>query len=253
VHADPGSEALKILAVDTSQGACSAAILFADGSCAERFEPMTKGHAETLPLQVQAVLEESGLQARELDALAVTVGPGSFTGVRVGLSLIKGMGLALDRTALGITSFEPPAFRLLNQDASTPVAVLFDARRGEIYAQVFPADYFTNGFKPLSQALVLKYESAAEDLAAITKGQPLGLAGHGAPLVEAGLAERGLLVPSPGAPDHPDALCAAKVAQRYLSAGLAGLPPKPLYLRAPDAVPAAPPPWLDSLTTGGGA
>ena len=85
---------MKILAVDTALGACSAAILDGETTLAHRFEPMERGHAEALAPMVEAAMRDANLAFAELDRLAVTTGPGTFTGQRVGLAFMRGLRVA---------------------------------------------------------------------------------------------------------------------------------------------------------------
>src|SRR5690606_2616572 len=100
---------MRILAIDTALGLCSAAVVQADRTLAVLSEPMRQGHQERLAPMVRDVVREAGLAFVDLERIAVTVGPGSFTGLRVGLSFAKGLGLALDRPVVGIESLEAMA------------------------------------------------------------------------------------------------------------------------------------------------
>ena len=88
---------MRVLGLDTTLGACSVGIIDGDRLLARRFEPMARGHAEALMPMVQAARREAGLKFADLDLLAVTIGPGTFTGVRVGLAATSGLGLASGR------------------------------------------------------------------------------------------------------------------------------------------------------------
>jgi len=103
---------VRILAFDTALGACSAAV-WADGLVLARaFEPRSRGHAEALLPMIEAVLAEAGLRLDALDRLAVTVGPGSFAGTRVGLAAARGLALATGLPLVGVTTLEAVAFDL---------------------------------------------------------------------------------------------------------------------------------------------
>src|ERR1051325_1687828 len=88
---------MKLLAVDTALGACSAAVLDGETVLAHRFAAMERGHAEALAPMVQEVMNEAGLTFAALDRLAVTTGPGTFTRQRVGLAFMRGLRLAPKR------------------------------------------------------------------------------------------------------------------------------------------------------------
>ncbi len=97
---------MKVLAFDCSGASCSAAVLIDDRPAAQRFAPMERGHAETLLPMIETVLREAALTPAALDLLAVTVGPGSFTGLRIGLAAARGLALARKLPAIGVTSFD---------------------------------------------------------------------------------------------------------------------------------------------------
>src|SRR5579863_5603506 len=94
---------MRILALDAALAQCTAAIVADQHALAVRRESATRGHAALLPVMVDAVLEEGGLRATDLDLVAVTVGPGSFTGIRAGLALAHGIGRAADIEVVGVT------------------------------------------------------------------------------------------------------------------------------------------------------
>lgn len=216
---------LTILGLDTAQPACSAALLRADGSAVFRFESMSKGHAEALTPMTQEVLAEAGIPAKALDAIAVTIGPGTFTGTRVGLSFARALGLALGKPVIGVTTLEALAEPVRAEEGEIIVAA-FDARRGEIYLQCFTYE----GAAITAPALV---PLAGLELPA----GKLCLAGTGAKLVGEVTGEARIWRLS-DALELPHALSVARLAARRIENE--GLPPVedrplPLYLRAPDA------------------
>jgi len=97
---------VKILAVDTALGACSAALLDGDKILAHSFETMDRGHAERLAPMVEETMKQAGMAFAALERLAVTTGPGTFTGQRVGLAFMRGLRLALKRPLTGLTTLE---------------------------------------------------------------------------------------------------------------------------------------------------
>ena len=128
-----------ILAIDTTLGACSAAIIKDGELLGHMLEARARGHVERLLPMVAELCEETGTALPELSHIAVTVGPGTFAGVRIGLSAAKGMGLALDVPLIPVTTLQAIAYEygFDHKDFSGKIAVAIDARRGEIYLQVF--------------------------------------------------------------------------------------------------------------------
>jgi tRNA threonylcarbamoyladenosine biosynthesis protein TsaB len=206
-----------VLALDTATGACSAAVIQGAAVLAQRSEPMTRGHQERLALLVREVMSEAGVAFAEIDRIGVTVGPGSFTGLRVGLAFAKGLGLALSRPCIGIGTLEALA-------ASDPgpglTAAVIDAKRGQVYLQVFQDG------APVMAPDVLPVETAAARLAEFWAGGLARLIGPGAALLDGVLT--GAEVHERAAPD-PVALA------RLAALRPPGIPARPLYLRAPDA------------------
>ena len=97
---------MRLLVIDTALGACTAAVFEDDRALAMRFEPMTKGHQERIGGLVRDVMAEAGGGFDSLDRIGVTVGPGSFTGLRVGLAFAQGLGAALDRPVVGLSALD---------------------------------------------------------------------------------------------------------------------------------------------------
>jgi len=225
---------VRILAFDTAQGALSAALLDGQGKAlAHHFELRQRGHAEALLPLLDKVLREAVLTARDVTALGVTIGPGTFTGLRAGLAAARGFALAGNLPLIGITTLaavaEPVAL-----SADETLAVSFDARREEVYFQMFGT-----GLRALDEPRLLGVKEAA----AVLPANKIVLAGTGAPLLQARLAPARYRLSE--APAQPDALSVARLALLRLSqADLQSFRsfPSPLYLRAPDAkLPAKPP------------
>lgn len=202
---------MMILALDTCLFACSAAVVRDGAVLASRIEPMSRGHQERLAPLVAEVMGEAGAGFDQLDRVAVTVGPGSFTGLRVGLAFAKGLSAALGVPAIGVGSLEA-----LAQPHKGRVLAVLDAKRGQVYLQAF-ADGAA-----VSAPDALPIETAAARLAEFA---PDTLVGTGASLL-------GSMRPSAQAVavDHADPAAVA-----VLGAARAPTPPRPLYLRAPDA------------------
>lgn len=199
-----------VLTIDTCLGACSAGLFDADRTLAVLNEPMTRGHQERLAPMVEEVLAAAGIKPDQIDRVAVTIGPGSFTGLRVGVAFAKGFASAMAIPCIGIGALEALAASL--PASGGQLIAVIDGKRGQIYAQT------GLGAAPAQ----LTYEAAAEAWSSIES--PVFI-GPGAELA------MGLKRPSVGvvlaAPDP--------VALARLGAARAPGPFKPLYLRAPDA------------------
>ncbi len=200
-----------VLALDTCLYACSAAVVRGGAVLAARIEPMSRGHQERLAPLVAEIMGEAGLSFDQLDRIAVTVGPGSFTGLRVGLAFAKGLSAALGIPAIGVGSLEA-----LAQPHAGRVFAVLDAKRGQVYLQAF-ADGAA-----VSAPDALPIETAAARLAELA---PDLLVGTGAALL-ADMRPSARVI----AADHADPAAVAA-----LAAARAPTPPRPLYLRAPDA------------------
>lgn len=209
-----------ILALDSATSACSAA-LWRDGAVlARRFAQMERGQSEVLVPMVAEVMAEAGLAFGDLDLLAVTVGPGAFTGIRIGLSTARALALAAGKALAGIATPEAVAAAVPEAERQgRAVVVVLDSRREELWVQVFSSALEAQG--PVRALTPL--EVAALDLGAVV------LAGDARDLV-APLMKDAVLASSPGA---PDAALVAVLAARHWPAGTA-LPPEPLYLRDAD-------------------
>ena len=131
---------MKMLALETTGSACSVALWRDGGVVARRFEAMTRGHAERLVPMIGEVLAEAGVTAEAVDRLAVTVGPGAFTGLRVGLATARGLALATGRPLVGVTTFEAIAHALpLESRRGRSLLVAVDSRRTELFLRLFDA------------------------------------------------------------------------------------------------------------------
>jgi tRNA threonylcarbamoyladenosine biosynthesis protein TsaB len=210
-----------ILAIDTCVDACSAAI-WADGkSLAVLSEPMSRGHQERLAPMVAEALDAAQIKPAALDRIAVTVGPGSFTGLRVGLAFARSFALALARPCIGVGTLEA-----LAAGAGVGfVAACLDARRERVYLQAF-----IDG-RAVMAPDQLDLAAAGARLAELWRGGPARLVGSGAPLIA------GVL---PGAQIDAGAVPDPLVIARLAATRAPGAPPRPLYLRAPDAIPSRP-------------
>lgn len=215
---------MKVLVIDTALGACAAGV-FEDGRArGERRELMTRGHQERIGGLVRDAVAEAGGFAG-LDRVGVTVGPGSFTGLRVGLAFAQGLGAALDRPVLGLSTLDALAASAPADDGL--VAAAIDARRGQVYLRLFRDGAPLGGPEalPLDEALA-RIRSAGGDALPRLVGTGGALLARTFPETLAAAPLFDLPAPSPAA-----------LARLTATLDPAQAPPRPLYLRAPDAMP----------------
>ena len=184
---------------------------------AHTFEAMDRGHAERLAPMAEETM--CGFDFAALDRLAVTTGPGTFTGQRVGLAFMRGLRLALKRPLTGVTTLEVIAAAAMDETKQPQAAVIHDARREEAYLLL------QDGADTVQQPVVMLFADAIERIRAFG---PCALAGTGAAAAKESLGADFVL----SSIRQPDALWVARLAQSQAPSHDA---PGPLYLRAPDA------------------
>ena len=217
-----------ILAIDTALDACAAAILDTEAGelIARESQAMKRGHAEALMPLIGRVIAQSGIAFASLDRIAVTTGPGSFTGLRVGLSAARGIALAANIPVVGVTTLTAYAAPIVSQNLEPPVVSAIDARHDHVYFQVVSG----NGSALVRPRVI----SITEALNSWRFGAPY-IVGNAATL----LAERW---PSHAVPPFKvDPQAAPDIAWvGWLGAAVSPntAPARPFYLRAPDAKPA---------------
>jgi tRNA threonylcarbamoyladenosine biosynthesis protein TsaB len=216
-----------ILAIDTALDACAAAVLDTDTSklIAQESQAMKRGHAEALMPLIARVMKASGVGFAALDRIAVTTGPGSFTGLRVGLSAARGIALAAAKPVVGLTTLTAYAAPFVGNNSEHPIISAIDARHDHVYFQVVSGDGGSL-IKP-------KVAPISEALEAARFGAP-HLVGNAAKI----LADRW---PSDALPPAKVDVQAAPDINWVAWVGAAvspeTAPAKPYYLRAPDAKP----------------
>ena len=223
---DRARRARNLLALDAAGSACSAAV-WRDGALrARRFEIMSRGQSERLVPMTEEAMREAGLTYEALDAVAVTRGPGGFTGVRIGLATARALALAWARPLIGLSNFEAVAFAVPESErAGRVLAVLIDAKRSELYAQAFSAD-----LELLTEAGALSPEALSR---ALPDG-PLVLAGDAVDQAMPALRAAGREVHAAASPGHADAAYVAELAATRPLPPPGAPPPQPIYLRDPD-------------------
>jgi tRNA threonylcarbamoyladenosine biosynthesis protein TsaB len=218
---------MRVLALDTALNACAAGLLDTERRdlVASETIPMTRGHAEALLPLIARVMDAARLEFAEIDRIAVTVGPGSFTGVRVGIAAARGIALAAGKPAIGLTTLAAFTAPHVAAGFAGTVIPVIDARHGHVYMQVFGPGGRA-AIPPRLAPLREVVETARSRAPALITGSAAGLVaaewpqdGPASQIVEASAPEIGW-VARLGAAAEPD---------RAL--------PKPLYLRLPDARP----------------
>ena len=219
---------MRVLAIDTALEACAAAVYDAEsGQLVSESLPMVRGHAEALMPLLERVMKRADVPFTQLDRIAVTTGPGSFTGLRVGIAAARGIALAAVKPAIGLTTLACYAAPHIAHDDKTAVAVAIDARHQHVYLQVFgPGGRTLTGPKIASVA----------DAVRASAQNSVRLVGTGAAMLAAAWPEREA---PPALVDESRAPDIAWVARLAVAADEGSGEPKPLYLRAPDAQPQA--------------
>lgn len=216
-----------ILAIDTALEACAAAVLDTGTSkvIAMESQAMKRGHAEALMPLLARVMKATGIAFAALDRIAVTSGPGSFTGLRVGLSAARGIGLAAGKPVVGLTTLSAYAAPIVSEGGEQPVISAIDARHDHVYLQVVSGDG--------SSLVRPKVASVEEALAASRFGAPY-LVGNAAAILA---ARWPCDAPAPFKVDAQPAPDIIWVAWLGAAVNADAAPATPYYLRAPDAKP----------------
>ena len=220
---------LRVLAIDTALGACSACILQAGEAEPLAFEtiPMERGHAETLLPLIDRVASHVDGGFDSLDRVAVTVGPGSYTGLRVGIAAARGIGLAAGIPVVGVATLSAYLAPLMATERRGLLTAAIDAKHGHIYIQAVAA-----GGRTIVQPSLLGYRDALRLLGS----GPLLIAGSAAAVLAAEARAQGTEAIVRDISPAPDI---AWVARLGALADPNQALPKPLYLREPDAKPQA--------------
>jgi tRNA threonylcarbamoyladenosine biosynthesis protein TsaB len=223
---------MNILALDTSMGACSAAVLRDDGAARHLFVRealMARGHAEALMPMIVEVMEEAGLDFAALDLIAATVGPGSFTGVRIAIAAARGLALVTPAKLYGTDSLTVMArlARATEAAGRAPFAVAVDARRAMLYLGLYDKE----GRKLEGPLLI-----APDDAVALLPSDLNSVLGSGATLLAEAGARRGRKLQAALPELQPSAAALAEIA---FESGETVPMLRPLYLRPPDARPQA--------------
>jgi tRNA threonylcarbamoyladenosine biosynthesis protein TsaB len=220
-----------VLAIDTALAACSVALLDTDSGriLASQSLPMVRGHAEALMPLVEQVMNEAGVEFSDINRVAVTTGPGSFTGLRVGIAAARGIALAAEKPAVGLSTLSayaaPYLARAGRATDAIPIVAAIDARHQHVYLQVFSAGSHTFA-APRLASLEEAAQAAAET--------PCRLVGSAAQTVAAALSPSDAQPISVDARPAPDIAWVARMGAAVVENES---PPTPQYLHAPDAQP----------------
>ena len=231
-----GARRMMLLGFDTATTACSAA-LWSDGEvrACRRLEAAGT-HAEALVPMLRDVAAAAGTALADVDAFAVTVGPGSFTGIRIGLAAARGLALALGRPLIGLTTLEVLAAGVPADERAGPILAALDAGRGRLYAQLFD-----RALHPLGEPAAVAAGALPDHLGTATADGPLGVVGTGREAALAALPGATEVYPTTGSPT-PDARVLVRLAAARADGGTGGgAAVRPLYLRDAGARPRARP------------
>ncbi|MEK9672031.1 MAG: tRNA (adenosine(37)-N6)-threonylcarbamoyltransferase complex dimerization subunit type 1 TsaB [Rhodospirillaceae bacterium] len=219
---------MNLLAFDTATWGCSAACL-ADGRVlAHASAELPRGQSEALMPMIADVMRDAALDYPDLDAIAVTNGPGAFTGLRIGLAAARGLALALGLPVIGVTTLEAVAHAVPGAERDgRRILVALDSKRADVYAQVFGPE-----LAPVTDPAAL----AEDALAAVVVIGPVLVGGDAAPRAAAALQAVGIAVEQSTAPGVPNAAVVGRIAAaRPLPPVGVDHVPHPIYLRPPDA------------------
>ena len=217
---------MRVLAIDTALESCSAAVLdTANGKVTSEALPMVRGHAEALMPLIGRVMKQADMAFAALDRIAVTTGPGSFTGLRVGIAAARGIALAATKPVVGLTTLATYAAPHIAHDDKTAIAVAIDARHQHVYLQIFG---------PGGRTLIAPRIASIADAVRAAANGPVRIVGTGASMLAVAWPSR---EPPPVLVDESRAPDIVWVGRLAAAADESTSEPKPLYLRAPDAQP----------------
>ena len=224
------TDGLTLLGFDTATAACSAA-LWAGGAVAACRRVETGGrHAESLVPMLREVAAEGGTTLAAIDRFAVTVGPGSFTGIRIGLATARGLALALERPLIGLSTLEILAAGVPEAERDGPILAALDAGRGRLYAQLFAPS-----LDALGAPEALDAEALPGLVTAAGNGRPVVVVGTGRDAALAALAPAIDALSASGSPTPDARVLVRRAAARAEVRGTEGNAVRPLYLRAAGA------------------
>jgi tRNA threonylcarbamoyl adenosine modification protein YeaZ len=218
---------MRVLAIDTSRGACSAAVY--DGTLrralARESLGMSRGHAEALAPMVDRVLKATDGGAASLTKIAVAVGPGSFTGLRIGVAMARAMALVLGVPAVGVSTLIAYCGPMLDDPRPGVIAAVIDAGHGHVYFHLIDSKA-----KQIFSPRVVSLRDAVRAIG----GSPARIVGDAGGLLAEEARRAGVAVDASAAADYPDIVALARIG---LAADPSQWPARPLYIKPPDAHP----------------
>lgn len=189
---------MKVLSVETSTLLGGAAVMDENGLIAERRLNVKTTHSERLMKGIEDMVRDSLIELSDIDVLSVSIGPGSFTGLRIGLSAVKGIAFVTGKPVVAVPSLE--AFAWNFPFSALPVCIMLDARKKEVYSALFR--WREGNFERLMTEASVKPEGLLREIEAKTGGGKILFAGEGALLygkeITGRLGERALFA----APQH---------------------------------------------------
>jgi tRNA threonylcarbamoyladenosine biosynthesis protein TsaB len=215
----------RILGLDSATASCSVALRAGGSVVAHRRRELARGHAEVLIPMVRDVMEAAHAGYDALDLIAVTVGPGSFTGLRIGLSAARGLALAAGKPLFGVTTLEAVAEAVpLDERAGRLLLAVIESKREELFAQIFGENLSSRG-PPIA--------AAPAELAGYAAAAKILVAGDAAERAALALRDAGIDVSLSSASAFPDAAAVTAIADRRWRPGEPPEPVEPLYLHPP--------------------
>jgi tRNA threonylcarbamoyladenosine biosynthesis protein TsaB len=217
----------RVLAIDTALGGCSVCVIDAGQSLplALESEAMTTGQAEAIMPMIERVMKQVDGGFASLERVAVSVGPGSFTGLRIGIAAARAIGLAAGIPVVGVSTLAAYAAPLINPQESGVIAVGIDARHGSVFFQAFTA---------AGRTIVLPRVISVKEAGRAIGAGPVRLAGSGAAALAVEAMALGLKASIADLKAAPDIIWIARLG---LAADPATATAKQLYLRPPSATP----------------
>lgn len=224
---------MKILGIDSSGLVASVALACGETIVAEFTVNNKQTHSQTLLPMLEQVIKFSGMELEEIDGIAVAAGPGSFTGLRIGASTAKGLGLALDKPIISVPTIEGMAYQLA--EAEGIICPIMDARRNQVYTGIYEMN---------NQELQVLHEQFAVDIHELLNeltqyNRKVHFLGDGVPVYRSIIEEEysGEIQFAPAHMSRQRAASIAVLGQKYYEAGKVenAAVHKPVYLRKSQA------------------